>query len=132
MGQAVNLATVRAEAGNYKGALQTAETYFPENTLGYANIAFAHVKAGDFTGALELAEKMKNRPPWGGRRRPPQGPDWWQLRILQAIAEYQARRGDAKAAREWIGRLDSPLARAYALLGDAEGILPATTPPGKK
>src|SRR5262249_55620476 len=51
MGQAVNLATVRAEAGDYKGALQTAETYFPENTLGYANIAFAHVKAGDFTGA---------------------------------------------------------------------------------
>src|SRR5262249_51208226 len=77
MSQGVILATVRAEAGDFKGAIQTAETYFPKYTLGYANIAFAHAKAGDFNGALEIAEKLKNR-------QPRQGPDWWRLKILQA------------------------------------------------
>jgi tetratricopeptide (TPR) repeat protein len=119
MGQAVNLATVRSGAGDYEGALQTAETYFPKYTLGHANIAHLQAKAGDFKGALKIAEKLKDS-------------DWWKLNILQLTAEYQAQRGEAKAAREWIGRLDSPLARAYALLGAAEGSLPATTPPGKK
>src|SRR5262249_34335556 len=76
-------------------------------------------KAGDFQGALKIADKLKDS-------------DWWKLNILQATAEYQAQRGEAKAARVWIGRLDSPLARAYALMGAAEGILPAATPPGKK
>ena len=119
MGQGVILATVRAEAGDSKGAIQTAETYNPNYTLVYANIAYAQAKAGDFKGALKLAEKFPDS-------------DWWKLNILQATAEYQAQRGQAKAAREWIGRLDSHLARAYALTGAAEGSLPATTPPGKK
>ena len=60
MSQGIILGTVRAEAGDYKGAIQTAETYFPNHDLGYANIAFAHAKAGDFTGALEVAEKIKD------------------------------------------------------------------------
>ena len=124
MSQGSILATVRAEAGDYEGAIQTAKTYNPENTLVYANIAFAHAKAGDFTGALEIAEKLKNRPR--------QGPDWWKLRILQATAERQAQSGDSKAALEWIGRLDSHLSRAHALMGLAEGTLTATTPSGKK
>ena len=116
MGQAVNLATVRAEAGDYKGAIQTAETYFPKYTLGYANIAFAHAKAGDFTGALEIAEMLKNRQPPGGRRWPqppggrprsPQGPDWWQLQILEATAEHQvaARRSQGSPGMDRPARL---------------------------
>ena len=127
------LATVRAEAGDYKGALQTAETYCPESKLGYANIAFAHAKAGDFTGALEIAEKLKDRVvrPRPGEQ-PRQVPEWWKLQILEATAALQAQRGEAKAALEWIGRLDSHLARAYALKGIAEGTLRATRPPGKK
>jgi hypothetical protein len=124
MSQGVILATVRAEAGDYKGAIQTAETYNPESTLGYANIAFAHAKARDFTGALEIAEMLKNRPR--------QGPGWWKLRILEATAKLQAQRGESKAALEWIDRLDLHLARAYALMGIAEGMLTATRPPGKK
>jgi RNA polymerase sigma factor (sigma-70 family) len=133
MSQGVILATVRAEAGDYEGAIQTAETYFPKYTLGYANIAFAHAKAGDFTGALEVAEKLKNRVVRLRPGVPPrQVPDWWKLKILQATAELQAQRGDSKAALEWIGRLDSHLAHAYALTGLAEGIVTATRPPGKK
>jgi len=60
------------------------------------------------------------------------GFDWWKLNILRSTAELQAQRGDSKAALEWIGRLDSHLARANALMGIAEGILTATRPPGKK
>jgi RNA polymerase sigma factor (sigma-70 family) len=131
MSQGVILATVRAEAGDHKGAIQTAETYNPKDTLGYANIAFAHAKAGDFTGALEIAERLKNRQPPGRRRWPPQGPDWWQLRILEVTAELQTQRGDSKAALEWADRLDSHLPRAYALMGIAKGMLTATRPPGK-
>ncbi len=118
MKQAIDLATVRAFAGDDDGALQTAKTYFPKNDLGYANIAYCQAKAGDFKGALKIAEQFKDS-------------DWWKLNIVQATAEHQAQRGEAKAAREWIGRLDSHLARAYALMGAAEGILSATTPPGK-
>jgi hypothetical protein len=123
MSQGVILATVRAEAGDYKGAIQTAKTYNPESTLGYANIAFAHAKAGDFTGALEIAEKLKNRPR--------QGPDWWKLRILEVTAKLQAQGGESKAALEWIDRLDLHLARAYALMGIAEGMVTATRPPAR-
>jgi RNA polymerase sigma factor (sigma-70 family) len=127
------LATVRAEAGDYKGAIQTAETYSPQSTLGSANIAFAHAKAGDFTGALEIAEKLKNRVVRLRPGAPPrQVPDWWKLRILRATAELQAQRGDSKAALKWIDRLDSHLARAWALTGIAEGMLTTTRPPGKK
>jgi RNA polymerase sigma factor (sigma-70 family) len=119
------LATVRAEAGDYKGAIQTAETYSPKSTLIQANIAYAHAKAGDFTGALKVAETIKDRPPG-------QGSPWWNLKILQATAELQAQRGDSRAALKWIGRLDSHLARANALMGLAEGTVTAARPPGKK
>jgi tetratricopeptide (TPR) repeat protein len=123
-GIGIDLATVRADAGDYEGAIQTAEAYFPDNDLGYANVANSHARAGDFKGALDVAEKIKDGP--GG-----QGPAWWKLNALRYIAECQAKRGESKAALEWIGRLDSHLARAYALTGLAEGMVPATRSPGK-
>jgi tetratricopeptide (TPR) repeat protein len=123
-GNAIDLATVRANAGDYKGAIQTADTYFPKNDLGYANIAFAQARAGDFKGALETAEKIKDAPN--------QGPGWWKLNVWRATAAAQAQRGDSKAALEWIGRLDSHLARANALMGLAEGMATLARPPGKK
>jgi tetratricopeptide (TPR) repeat protein len=122
-GQAIDLATVRADAGDYEGAMQTAEAYFPGHDLGYANIANSHAKAGDFKGALEVAEKIKDRPG--------QGPQWWKLNMLRYTAKCQAKRGDSKAALEWIGRLDSHIARANALMGLAEGLAPPTRSPGK-
>jgi tetratricopeptide (TPR) repeat protein len=124
-GIAIDLATVRADAGDYEGAIQTADAYFPDNDLGYANIANSHAKAGDFKGALEVAEKIKDGP--GG-----QGPGWWKLNILRYTAAIQAQRGESKAALKWIDGLDSHLARAYALTGLAEGMAPATRLPGKK
>jgi tetratricopeptide (TPR) repeat protein len=133
MGQGVILATVRAEAGDYQGAIQTAETYTPKDTLCYANIAFAHAKAGDFTGALKVADKIKDRvvrQRFGGQTR--QVPAWWKLMVLRATADLQAQRGDSRAALKWIGRLDSHLARAWALTGIAEGTVTARRPPGKK
>jgi hypothetical protein len=124
MGQGIILGTVRAEAGDFKGALQTAETYFPKHDLGYANIAFAQARAGEFTGALETAEKIKDPPG--------QGPGWWKLQILEETARLQAERGQSEAALKWIDRLASHLARAHALTGLAEGTVTATKPPGKK
>jgi tetratricopeptide (TPR) repeat protein len=124
-GSAIDLATVRADAGDYEGAIQTADAYFPDHDLGYANIANSHAMAGDFKGALEVAEKIKDGP--GG-----QGPGWWKLNALRHIAACQAKRGESKAALEWIGRLDSHIARANALIGLAEGMVPATRSPGKK
>jgi tetratricopeptide (TPR) repeat protein len=121
-GVAMDLATVRANAGDYKGAIQTADTYFPKNDLGYANIAFAQARACDIKGALETAEKIKDGPN--------QGPGWWKLNVWRATAAAQAQRGESKAALEWIGRLDSHIARANALMGLAEGM--ATRSPGKK
>ena len=121
----IDLATVRADAGDYEGAIQTADAYFPDNDLGYANIANSHAKAGDFKGALEVAEKIKDGP--GG-----QGPAWWKLNALPYIAECQAQRGDSKAALKWIEGLDSHIARANALVGLAKGMVPATRPPDKK
>jgi tetratricopeptide (TPR) repeat protein len=123
-GNAIDLATVRANAGDYKGAIQTADTYFPKNDLGYANIAFAQARAGDFKGALETAEKIEDGPN--------QAPGWWKLNVWRATAEAQAQRGESKAALEWIGRLDSHIARANAFMGLAEGMVPATRSPGKK
>jgi RNA polymerase sigma factor (sigma-70 family) len=125
MTQSHILATVRALAGDYKGALQTVETYLPENTLAYANIAYPQAEAGDYAGALAIAEKIKNR-------HPRLGSDWWKLKTLREIAELQAERGETKAALEWIGGLDSHLARANALMGIAEGTVTTTRPPGKK
>jgi tetratricopeptide (TPR) repeat protein len=119
-GVAIDLATVRANAGDYKGAIQTADTYFPKNDLGYANIAIAQARAGDFKGALETAAKIKD-----GRG---QGPGWWKLNILRYTAECQAKRGESKAVLEWI-RLDSHIARANAFMGLAEGM--ASRSPGK-
>jgi RNA polymerase sigma factor (sigma-70 family) len=123
-GSAIDLATVRADAEDYEGAIQTADAYFPDNDLGYANIANSHAKAGDFKGALEVAEKIKDGPG--------QGPGWWKLIALRYTAKCQAQRGESKAALKWIDRLDSHIARAYALTGLAEGMVPATRSPGKK
>jgi RNA polymerase sigma factor (sigma-70 family) len=125
MTQSHILSTIRADARDYKGALQTVETYIPENTLAYANIAYPQAKAGDFAGALAIVEKIKDR-------HPRRGLDWWKLNTLRAIAELQAQRGETKAALEWIGGLDSHLARANALMGLAEGTVKTTRPPGKK
>jgi hypothetical protein len=79
------------------------------------HLGAAQAKAGDFKGALKIAEMLKDS-------------DWWKLNILQVTANLQAQRGEARAVREWIGALDSPLARAYALMGAAEGIVTATRP----
>ena len=121
-GVGIDLATVRANAGDYKGAIQTADTYFPENALGYANIAVAQARAADFIGALKTADKIKDRPG--------QGPVWWKLNMLRYTAAYQAKRGQSKSALEWIRRLDSHIARANALMGLAEGM--ATRSQSKK
>jgi len=79
-----DLATVRADAGDYDGAMTTAEAYFPKrDDLGYANIANSYAKAGDFKGALKVVEKI--------------GSDWWKLQSLRHVAAYQAQRGESKA-----------------------------------
>jgi RNA polymerase sigma factor (sigma-70 family) len=126
MGQALILGTVRANSGDFKGAIQTAEAYFPQNDLGYANIAYGQAQAGDFKGALATAAMLKNVGALG--RQPP----WWKLESLRATAAQQAKHGESKAALKWIDQLDSHLARAYALMGLAEGTAPSDRAAGKK
>jgi tetratricopeptide (TPR) repeat protein len=120
---AIDLATVRAQAEDYKGAIQTADTYFPNVQLGYVNIANARAEAGDFKGALEAADQIKEPPG--------QGPGWWKLNTLRDTAKLQAQSGESKEALNWIDRLDSHIARAHALMGLAEGMV-APRAPGKK
>jgi hypothetical protein len=117
--QAENLAAARALAGDYKGALQTADAYPSFSESAYVNIAIFRAKAGDFSGAVAMCESIKRDP-------------WWRLNVLRETAKNQALRGDTSAALEWIGRLNSHLDRANALMGAAEGTLNATPPAAKK
>jgi RNA polymerase sigma factor (sigma-70 family) len=111
-GQPHNLASAQAEAGDYQGAIETAEAFLAEGSLAKVNVAFTRAEAGDFAGALEMAGQMPES-------------DWWKGNLLRGIGKLQAQRGREKAALEWIVRLNSPLERANALLGVAEGLVEA-------
>jgi RNA polymerase sigma factor (sigma-70 family) len=103
------LATAQGEAGDYEGAKSTADAFLEEGSLGGVNIAFSHAKRGDFAGALKMTEELKRS-------------EWWKGRLFREIARLQTLRDGDKAVRVWIGRLGSPLDRANALLGVAEGL----------
>jgi RNA polymerase sigma factor (sigma-70 family) len=104
-----NLVSAQGEAGDYEGAKATAAAFLREDSLGVVNIAFSRSKAGDYAGALEMANELKDS-------------QWWKGNLLREIARLQTLRGGEKAARVWIGRLESPLDRANALLGVAEAL----------
>jgi hypothetical protein len=104
-----NLASAQAVAGDYAGATETTGGS-QDATVAKVNIVHARAEAGDFAGARQMAAQFTDS-------------DWWRGKLWRGIAKEQARRGGEKAALEWIGRLDSPLARSNALLGVAEGLV---------
>jgi beta-lactamase regulating signal transducer with metallopeptidase domain/tetratricopeptide (TPR) repeat protein len=108
-GHAHNLATARAIAGDFDGALKTAEDFLDSHSIVFAGIAYEQAKAGDYRGALKTAAKYREG-------------DWWQGNTLRAIAMAQSEAGDDKGALEWIGKLSTPHGRANALIGVAEGL----------
>lgn len=108
-GEAHNLATARADAGDEAGAAKTTEAYLARDSLGRVNVVFAKMKAGDFAAAVAMAEKLDEM-------------KWWQGSMLRGIAREQTRGKGEKAAREWVGKLDSAPKRANALFGIAEGL----------
>jgi RNA polymerase sigma factor (sigma-70 family) len=106
--QAHNLVSAQGEAGDYEAAKDTADTYLEEDSLGVVNIGYSRAKRGDFAGAVKMADQMQG--------------SWWKGNLLREIARQQTLRGGEKAARAWIARLESALARANALLGVAEAL----------
>jgi hypothetical protein len=105
-----NLASAQGEAGDYRGALATVDAFrASEEGISGVNVAFSRAQAGDYAGALKIAEGMT-------RDR------WWKGNLLRAIAQIQTQRRREKDARAWIGKLESPLERANALLGVAEAL----------
>lgn len=112
------LSALRADAGDFKGAMQTAGAYLEQDSLGYNTIAGIQAEAGDFAGALKVYDRLKRS-----------GGNGWDLQLLRRIAKTQAERGESKAALEWIARLGSHMERACALVGVADGIARAQAAP---
>ncbi len=103
------LIIIRADAGDFAGAMRTADA-FDDESGGLPYIAHKQAET-DVAAALKMAAKLS-------RSRN----DFRLFLMLRRIAKEQAQRGGAKAALDWIGRLDAHLERAYALVGVADGI----------
>jgi tetratricopeptide (TPR) repeat protein len=113
------LATLRARARDFKGAIETlsqipfsAVLRFDAVRMGtaYVNVSYEEAKAGAGTGALDIVKAF----PRPGDQLP---------RALRAAARGQTERGEEKEALVWARQLTEPGARGFALLGVAEGLL---------
>lgn len=106
------IAQSQARAGDIEGALRTlkAITGFAPLDKEDALIVIAKVQAerGDIKGAIQTAAS-----------------DPWALR---AVASTQAKAGDVAGVLSWAANVNSPDAKAFGLLGAAEGILSRSEP----
>jgi hypothetical protein len=103
---------VRAQATgrDFTGALATASQMANPDIGTYYYIAGAQAEAGDITGALSTVE--------GNVRN-----GWRHRRHLQFIARAQTKQGHAKEALVWARQRTDDMAKGYALLRVAEGLL---------
>ncbi len=104
------LALAQAEAGDAKGAIATvagrgSDTWKSE-VLGA--IAPIQARQGDIAGALATARSITAAGHAG--------------KAYCEIAAIQSRANGAEAALAWAARLEPPAARAYALIGIADGV----------
>ncbi len=104
------LTLAQAEAGDAKGALPTVASRGSEPWKSEVLAAIAPIQArqGDIPGALATARSITEPAHAGG--------------AYCEIAAIQARANGAEAALAWAARLEPPAARAYALIGIADGV----------
>jgi hypothetical protein len=106
------IAQSQARAGDIEGALRTVKaiTGFAPGDKGDALIVIAKAQAehGDIKGAIQTAASHS-----------------WALR---AVASTQAKAGDVAGVLSWAAKVNSPDAKAFVLLGAAEGILSRSEP----
>ena len=113
-----NIASAQAAARDFAGAAKTVGL-LPDGSIAWSNLATYQAEAGEFAAARKTAvDHLADSP-------------WWSARTLDFVADRQARAGQEAAAREWIGQLNDPLARAHALFGLAKGLALDERPPKK-
>jgi tetratricopeptide (TPR) repeat protein len=107
----------QAEAKDINGAVETAgKIDFPfEKALAYVEIAQVQARAGDRKGAAKTFAQVLEF-----EGAVPEVP--FRTWLLRALASAQTEAGQGKAAQAWIAKLQSPNAKAWALVGLAEGI----------
>lgn len=106
------LASAQAEIGDIAGALKTAsmiEALWRQDSVVVSDIAWAQTKAGNVDAARDLIETIKDELSKAG--------------ALEGVAYEQARAGDTGGGLEWAAKERNLIAKMYALLGVAEGIL---------
>jgi hypothetical protein len=103
-------------AGDLKGALELANRRGDEYQQGKAplliDIAVAQAKSGDFSGAVRTIDTVQYSTTTKSK-----------FTAMRAIAEAWVKSGEPEAALNWANTRTSPLQKAYALLGVAEGML---------
>jgi RNA polymerase sigma factor (sigma-70 family) len=111
-----NIASAQALAGDFDGAMQTAEK---AGGLAISNVAGFLALAGRYGEARKLAaEKVEGR--------------MWKAQDSLYVAKLQTKAGRADAARAWIKEEGDRLLKAYALVGLAEGLLREDRPKAAK
>lgn len=141
------IATLRAKEGDIQGAIKAAsisdeeasDGWFPEEIVQaqikagdlesayrsvarvrrhddsiFGELAVAQAENGDIKGALKTMEAISNRYPVV------------RVSVLRAIAKAWVVTGKEKWGLEWAANQRSPIEKAYALLGVAEGLLHRT------
>jgi hypothetical protein len=107
----LEIAETQAEGGDIKGAFQTIKEIKVGRFFILEKIAIAQAKAGDLTGALLTADAINVKDSVG------------RAHAFHAIAAARVKVGEAKKALAWASNLSTPIEKAYALLGVAEGLL---------
>lgn len=105
------IAVVQAKSGDVAGALQTSRGihHDSEKDDALAHIAAKQAERGDIAGALQTTTLIRTDGP--------------SASALGQVAAMQARSGDAPGALTWASMQTSPLVKASALLGVAEGMM---------
>jgi tetratricopeptide (TPR) repeat protein len=144
-----SIAHVQVDMGDFSGALETISGFDDQEYFGAKDgvriaIGRAQLRAGNISGALETAESIRNDASKGGLSKSiaiaqaasgdwatattmfDQGPADRGYPIpsrLSDIARALSSRGEVRTAYQWATNQKTPEARAFALIGVAQGML---------
>jgi hypothetical protein len=112
----MHIALAEAGSGNVTHAIEMARQIPASSRRDVAlqGIALIQMKQGDARGSLATAKVIGSELP--------------RAKAYREIAAMQAQRTHQEEIRFWINELGSPLERASALLGAANGLLDTETP----
>jgi RNA polymerase sigma factor (sigma-70 family) len=103
----IDIAVQQAKAGDAEGAFETVESLPAGREQGIDRIILALAEGADSKGALESFAKL--------------GTTEERTHVLEGLARIMTRAGDEPGALALAAKQTSPLLKAYALLGAAEG-----------